>query len=81
MKKMDEMKREIRWGGEDEGEVMKKEYVPEEIVKERRKLGLVGWERNNKSTFFFFFSSFNLRLIFMYPIKLKSTNNTITKVH
>ena len=52
MKKMDEMKREIRWGGEDEGEVMKKEYVPEEIVKERRKLGLVGWERNNKSTFF-----------------------------
>ena len=41
--------KKMRWGGEDEGEVMKKEYGPDEIVKKRRKLGLVGWDRNNKN--------------------------------
>ena len=72
--------KKMQWGGEDEGEVMKKEYGPDEIVKERRKLGLVGWERNNKSIFFFLVQ-LTFHLIFMYPIKLKSTNNPITKVH
>lgn len=73
--------KKIRWGGEDEGEVMKKEYGSDEIVKEIRKLGLVGWEKNNKRTFFSFLVQLTFRLIFMYPIKLKSTNNPITKVH
>lgn len=63
--------KKIRWGGEDEGEVMKKEYGSDEIVKEIRKLGLVGWEKNNKRTFFFFFSSVNLSFNFYVPSQVK----------
>ena len=53
-----------RWGDE-------KRIRVDEIVKERRKLGLVGWEKNNKRTFFFFFSSVNLSFNFYVPSQIK----------